>query len=85
MNQSRLGSLIESGFNILIGYGINFVANMLILPYFGFHVTLMQNLQIGLLFTVISVARSYLVRRYFNARLQQMAQRLSGQAPPALP
>ena len=78
MNQTRLGSLIEAGFNIMIGYWINFIANMLILPMFGFHITLSQNLQIGLLFTVISVARSYLVRRYFNGMLQKAAARLSG-------
>ena len=78
MKQSRLGSLYESLFNILIGYGINFAGNMLILPLFGFNVSVAQNLQIGLLFTVISVARSYLVRRYFNERLQRAAQRLAG-------
>jgi membrane protein implicated in regulation of membrane protease activity len=80
MNQTRLGSLIEAFFNIVIGYWINFLGNMLILPLFGFHITLSQNLQIGLLFTVISVARSYLVRRYFNDRLQKLSQRLANNA-----
>lgn len=77
MNQTKMGSLIEALVNILIGYWINFVGNMLILPLFGFNVTLAQNLQIGLLFTVISVARSYLLRRFFNHRLHQAAERLS--------
>lgn len=77
MNQTRLGSLIEAFFNILIGYWINFLGNLLILPLMGFNVTISQNLVIGLFFTVISVARSYFVRRYFNARLQKMAQRFA--------
>ena len=77
MNQTRLGSLIEAGVNILIGYWINFLGNWLILPLFGFNVTFVQNLQIGLLFTVISVARQYAVRRWFNARLHRMSQELA--------
>jgi uncharacterized membrane protein (DUF485 family) len=78
MNQTRLGSLIEAVFNVLIGFGINFCANMLILPLFGFNVNAGQALGIGMFFTVISVARSYAVRRWFNARLQAAAQRIAG-------
>jgi hypothetical protein len=71
--QSRKGSLIEAGINVLIGYWINFIANLTILPMFGFNITLSQNLLIGLIFTVISVARSYIVRRYFNALIHKAA------------
>jgi hypothetical protein len=78
MNQTRLGSFIEAWFNVLIGFGINWCANMLILPLFGFHVSGGQAFGIGVLFTVISVVRSYAIRRWFNARLQRMAQRLAG-------
>jgi hypothetical protein len=80
MNQTRLGSFIEAWFNVLIGFGINWCANMLILPLFGFHVSGGQAFGIGVLFTVISVVRSYAIRRWFNARLQRMAQRLAGRA-----
>lgn len=73
MNQTRLGSLIEACINVLIGFAINFVANMLILPLIGFHITAGQNLFIGVLYTVISVARSYVIRRWFNARLRAAA------------
>jgi len=31
----------------------------------------------GLIFTVISVARGYIIRRWFNARLQRAAQRMA--------
>lgn len=77
MTQTKLGSLYEAGFNVLIGFAINFVANLYVLPLFGFHITLTQNLAIGAIFTVISVARSYLIRRYFNARLHALAERLA--------
>lgn len=78
MNQSKLGSLIEACINVLIGFAINFCANMLILPLIGFHITAGQNLFIGVLYTIISVARSYVIRRWFNARLQHAAHALAG-------
>lgn len=55
--------------NTAIGFGINFCANLIILPLFGFDVSLGQNFVIGVLYTAISVARSYAIRRFFNARL----------------
>jgi hypothetical protein len=78
MNQSRLGSLIEACINVLIGFSINFAANMMILPLIGFHITAGQNLFIGVLYTAISVCRSYAIRRWFNGRLHAAAQALAG-------
>lgn len=79
MNQTKLGSFIEACMNVAIGFGINFTANMLILPLFGFKtLTLETNLLIGMAYTVISVVRSYVIRRWFNARLHAMAMRLGG-------
>lgn len=80
MDQTRLGSFIEACINVLIGFAINFVANLVILPLIGFHITVGQNLFIGVLYTVISVARSYCVRRWFNNRIRQAAQRMAATA-----
>jgi hypothetical protein len=77
-SQSRLSSFIEAWVNIGIGFGINFVANMIILPLFGYTPTVWENLQIGILFTFVSLARSYIIRRWFNARLHAAAERLAG-------
>lgn len=67
MGQTKTGSFAEAWANIAIGFGINFAANMLILPLFGFHgLTLGKNFIIGLLYTVISLLRSYVLRRWFN-------------------
>ena len=78
MTQTKLGSFIEAWVNVAIGFGINFAANMLILPMFGFNITIADNLFIGALYTVISVARSYAIRRWFNAGLHRMSMRLAG-------
>jgi len=77
VNQTRLGSLIEAGVNIVVGFSINWVANLLILPLFGFNVTGVQAFNIGLFFTAISLARSYVIRRWFNAGMRGFSQRLA--------
>lgn len=64
--QTRFQSLIESLINILIGYLTALLSQVLIFPLFNIDVTFQDNLLIGLYFTIISLARSYLVRRYFN-------------------
>lgn len=78
MTQSRLGSLIEAFMNVLVGFGINWCANMYILPKFGFMVTGSQAFYIGVAFTAISVARSYIIRRWFNGQLHRLANALAG-------
>jgi uncharacterized membrane protein (DUF485 family) len=77
MTQTRLGSFYEACINILIGFSINWAANLAILPLFGFNVTGGQAFGIGVFFTVISLIRSYVIRRWFNARLQAAAERLA--------
>jgi hypothetical protein len=78
MNQTRLGSLIEAIINVIIGFSINWTANMLIFPLFGFRITASANFVLGLIYTVISVVRSYCIRRWFNAKLHGMAQAVAG-------
>lgn len=66
MTQTRIGSALETAANIAIGFAINWTANVLILPLFGFPVTGAQAFHIGLWFTGISIVRSYVLRRVFN-------------------
>lgn len=67
MKQSRLMSLVESIANVLVGYGVAVVTQILIFPVFGLHTTLAQNLKMGAVFTVVSIARSFALRRVFEA------------------
>ena len=67
--QTKYQSLIESLTNILIGYLTALLSQVLIFPLFDIDVTFQDNLLIGLYFTIISLLRSYLVRRYFNKRI----------------
>ena len=67
MKQSRLMSLVESVTNVIVGYGVAVVTQILIFPIFGLHTTLAQNLKMGAIFTVVSIARSFALRRVFEA------------------
>jgi len=67
MKQSRLMSLVEAITNVVVGYGVAVMTQILIFPIFGLHTTLAQNLQMGLLFTGVSIIRSFLLRRLFEA------------------
>ncbi len=74
MKQSRLMSLVESLANVLVGYGVAVVTQMLVFPLFGLTVTVTENLLIGLIFTAVSIVRSYALRRSFEAlRVRQSA------------
>ncbi len=77
MQQTKLGSLIESIMNIVIGFGVALLSQIVIFPIVGIHISLSTNLEISAYFTVISLVRSYVIRRWFNARLHAAANRLA--------
>lgn len=66
MSQSRRMSLVESCVNVAVGYGVAVAAQVAIFPLFGIRVSLTDNLLIGVAFTLVSLARSYALRRVFN-------------------
>lgn len=65
--QSRAMSLAESLINIAVGLGVAMTANAVILPLVGLPVTLGQNVMIAIPMTAVSIARSYALRRLFEA------------------
>lgn len=75
MTQTRIGSLVEALANVAIGAGIALGSQLVIFPAYGIHVSWGVDLAITAWFTVISIARSYVLRRYFNARLHRWLSR----------
>lgn len=67
MSQSRRHSALESVANIAIGYVVAIAAQTAIFPLFGIHIRFGDDLAIGAAFTVVSLIRSYILRRTFNA------------------
>jgi hypothetical protein len=66
MKQSRAMSLIEALANVAVGYGVAVLTQIAVFALFGLSVTLVQNLMMGGLFTVVSIMRSYALRRVFE-------------------
>jgi len=66
MKQSRAMSLVEAVANVVVGYGVAVVTQILIFPVFGLHATLAQNLKMGVIFSFVSIARSFALRRLFE-------------------
>lgn len=69
--QSRTHSFIETIVNIGIGYTFNIASQLFIFPMFGIHLPFSEHLLMGLYFTVFSILRGYLVRRWFTKRTER--------------
>ena len=72
MQQSKIDSLIEALLSTFIGFIVSFTANLILMPMLGIPVSLSQNFILTVAFTFVSVARSYLVRRWANKYLSQV-------------
>ena len=66
MTQSRRLSLIEAVTNVVLGYALAVVTQIVVFPWFGLQVSLGDNLAIGGAFVTISLLRSYALRRAFE-------------------
>ena len=60
--------MIESLTSTTIGIIIGIVLNLTILPIFGYPVSLSDSLWISVIFTIVSIIRSYIIRRWFNSK-----------------
>lgn len=59
-------SLVEAIANVGVGFGVAVLAQIVVFPLFGLHVPFTDNLAIGAIFTAVSIARSYALRRLFE-------------------
>ena len=66
--QTKKWSMIETLVSVGIGWIIGVILNMLVLPLFDYDVSLTDGVLISIIFTAVSVVRSYVVRRFFNSK-----------------
>jgi len=66
LKQSRLMSATEAVANVIVGYGLAVLTQLAIFPLFGLPARVSDALAMGLAFTAVSLARSYLLRRLFE-------------------
>lgn len=66
MSQSRRGSFLEACLNTASGFVVSLIVWHFVAAAYGIPMSIETNLQITGIFTVVSIARSYLWRRAFN-------------------
>ena len=64
--QSQRHSALETVANVVAGYTAAVASQFAVFPLFGIHVSSETHFAIGAWFTVMSVIRSYVMRRLFN-------------------
>jgi hypothetical protein len=65
--QTKKKSLIEAISNTIIGLGTSFLIQLIIYPVLNIPVSIGQNIIITAVFFIVSIIRSYLLRRLFNS------------------
>lgn len=60
-------SLVEAATNVIVGYALAIATQIVVFPWFGIATGLAEHMTIGLVFVGVSLARSYLLRRLFEA------------------
>ena len=64
--QSKTSSFIESLLNVGTGYFLALLTQAIVFPWFNINITMQDQYVIALIFTVISIGRTYIFRRLFN-------------------
>jgi hypothetical protein len=70
MPQTKKQSFMEANVNTFIGFGISYITLLVVNALYGLELTLFDSLEITLIFTVVSIGRNYVVRRYFNRMMK---------------
>ena len=60
--------VLESVIDVGSGFFLSILIQLTIFPLFNMHPTIFENFQIALIFTVVSMTRSSLWRRFFRKR-----------------
>lgn len=76
--QTKKHSFYEAFTNTAVGFVISLTATFAVFPLVGMHATVKQNILVTLCFTVISIVRGYVIRRYFNNKKPIVVQNKDG-------
>ena len=66
MRQSRIMSMVEAATNVVVGYVLAIATQIVVFPWFGIETGLAEHMTIGLAFVGVSLARGFLIRRFFE-------------------
>lgn len=66
--QTVKNSFIESLINTLTGFIFSLIVQLTIFPFYNININFMDNIWITLWFTLSSIIRSFIIRRFFNKK-----------------
>ena len=66
--QTKKQSIVEAVVNTVIAYTISVITQVLVFPLYGVQISLLANMELVAIFTIISFIRNYIIRRYFNKK-----------------
>lgn len=69
--QSKRHSLVESVTNTFIGFFVSLLIQVVLYPIMDIPVTFGQNILITMIFTIVSIIRGYVIRRWFNRTVKK--------------
>jgi len=64
--QGKKGSLVESIIQVLSGWGVAIITQLIVYPLMGIEVSIVQNINLSLIFIVVGFIKQYYVRRLFE-------------------
>ena len=64
--QGKKGSLVESIIHVLSGWGVAIITQLIVYPLMGIEVSIVQNINLSLIFIVVGFIKQYYVRRLFE-------------------
>ncbi len=85
MKQTKLVSLIEALINTAVGFAVSYAAWPIAAVISGITYTSGQHAVVVGFFTLLSVARGYVIRRFFNAGMHTAAVKLARKLTPNPP
>ncbi len=64
--QTKTMSLVESVTNMGIGLAVALTTQLVVFKIYKIETTINENLEIAVIFAIMSILRSYIVRRFFE-------------------
>ena len=68
--QGIKGSLVESIIQVFTGWGGAIITQLIVYPIMGIDVSIMQNINLSLIFIVVGFIKQYYVRRLFEVAVK---------------
>ena len=70
LGQGKKGSLVESVVQVLTGWGVAIITQLIVYPLMGIAVSIMQNINLSLIFIAVGCVKQYYVRRLFEVSVK---------------